>query len=918
MVSVDNPRTVYSGIPSIRLSRLKVPVLPRSHITRRALFQQLIDSLDWRCVFVSASVGCGKSIMLAEWYQVVAAREGWTASWLSIDEQSMSQVSFWCYIRVALQDFWPELLKEVVAPSSPSDIQVFLSTLSNYILSHNDRRRDCLFFIDNLQCVSASTLSQLIDFIALDLPENIHVVLASDGFTFDGVDLSALEVACEITTEDLLLSLDETAELVHQIIGRRPGRDNVETLQDLTEGLVAGVRVGARLIDQSTPVDHETLAEGLCQHLNAFFVNRVFGTATHELEEFLLETSFLERLTVSLCDAMTGRRNSEYLLQMLAAKNLVAPCDSQSHWFKYHSLLLIWLRSRALPLNINITRELNFRASEWFERNNMPAEAAKHMLLAGDYKLFEQLTSSSSFSRPANSGGYQSWLLRNDACNITRSPYLSLLATWAYVICGRPQDALSWLKIFESIFDGLPANNPAASSTSDALPEDFDEEAVCFNVACVRMKCVSLMGEHSKTISMVEEFLGQHERQMDASLRCMTIHTLAESQERTGRLEEAQERYLEAEAVASLAGLQFYIYFIRYLYGIIQYLFGRLRTVENHCYRALRDCPEDLPPYGALYCLLARAQLETGRIEQAEVSLKRAVKRLSSIRNLDLLGEAYTTQAFLLCAQERWDEAYERIVQTVLMAENSFMARGAIYPIYVAQAQIALMRHNTADARVAERKLSEQVSSEDLINVLPLNTIQAQLLALSGEENEACARFARIARQALAAHLNYYAVEPMLFEAVLHYRMKRKGSALACFREALALGSSCGFLSSFANHREMLRPLLNEVLNVRKVDSSLRNYARGLQAAFEKRDVLRRRNLALTEPPTIKHELGLTRREIEVTHLLNTGMTRSEISEALNISINTTKTHINAIFAKLGVSSRQEVAQLYEGEISPS
>ena len=56
------------------------------------------------------------------------------------------------------------------------------------------------------------------------------------------------------------------------------------------------------------------------------------------------------------------------------------------------------------------------------------------------------------------------------------------------------------------------------------------------------------------------------------------------------------------------------------------------------------------------------------------------------------------------------------------------------------------------------------------------------------------------------------------------------------------------------------------------------------------------------EPPT------LTRREQDVLSLAAQGASDKEIAEALTISLNTVKTHIRNILAKLQVSSRQEAA----------
>ncbi len=58
------------------------------------------------------------------------------------------------------------------------------------------------------------------------------------------------------------------------------------------------------------------------------------------------------------------------------------------------------------------------------------------------------------------------------------------------------------------------------------------------------------------------------------------------------------------------------------------------------------------------------------------------------------------------------------------------------------------------------------------------------------------------------------------------------------------------------------------------------------------------RGLLLAEP--------LTEREREVLQLLHSALTRYEISEELFVTLNTVKSHIGAIYRKLGVTARRD------------
>jgi len=63
----------------------------------------------------------------------------------------------------------------------------------------------------------------------------------------------------------------------------------------------------------------------------------------------------------------------------------------------------------------------------------------------------------------------------------------------------------------------------------------------------------------------------------------------------------------------------------------------------------------------------------------------------------------------------------------------------------------------------------------------------------------------------------------------------------------------------------------------------------------------------------LQHDLGpdLSAREREVLELVAKGLTNTQIAEALSVSENTVKFHLQNIFQKLGVSNRTEAAAYY-------
>jgi DNA-binding CsgD family transcriptional regulator len=57
--------------------------------------------------------------------------------------------------------------------------------------------------------------------------------------------------------------------------------------------------------------------------------------------------------------------------------------------------------------------------------------------------------------------------------------------------------------------------------------------------------------------------------------------------------------------------------------------------------------------------------------------------------------------------------------------------------------------------------------------------------------------------------------------------------------------------------------------------------------------------------------VALTPRELEVLHLISSGVTNAEAARRLQISIHAVKFHLAAIYSRLGVSNRTEAAVAY-------
>jgi LuxR family maltose regulon positive regulatory protein len=118
-----------------------------------------------------------------------------------------------------------------------------------------------------------------------------------------------------------------------------------------------------------------------------YVVSEVIERQPAHIQEFLLKTGFLRRLTASLCDAVTGRDDGRDSLNHLEAANLfLTSLDNRREWYRYHHLFRDLLRAQLREeVGAEGTKELHGRAAAWYAQNGFTDDAVRHYLAAEDY-----------------------------------------------------------------------------------------------------------------------------------------------------------------------------------------------------------------------------------------------------------------------------------------------------------------------------------------------------------------------------------------------------------------------------------------------------------------------------------------------------------------------------------------------------
>ncbi|MCA9914960.1 MAG: helix-turn-helix transcriptional regulator, partial [Anaerolineae bacterium] len=153
-----------------------------------------------------------------------------------------------------------------------------------------------------------------------------------------------------------------------------------------TEGWIAGLQLAA-ISMQGQPDPHTFVQSFTGSHrfIVDYLVDEVLNQQPDPVRDFLFQTSILDRLSASLCDAVTGRDDGQAMLEQLERNNmLIVPLDNQRQWYRYHHLFAEVLQTyahKADPNNISVWQK---RASLWCEQNGFRSDAIHYAFTAGD------------------------------------------------------------------------------------------------------------------------------------------------------------------------------------------------------------------------------------------------------------------------------------------------------------------------------------------------------------------------------------------------------------------------------------------------------------------------------------------------------------------------------------------------------
>lgn len=898
---LSNADTTRLHVQADLLATKLIPPRPRAGaIARPRLLARLDEIPRCRLTLLSAPAGSGKTTILGEWL----ARQDSPVAWVGLDEGDDDPFYFWLYVATALEATCPgatgpalALLRAPQAPPLRSVVTTLLNALSAV-------ESTLVLVLDDYHTITSQAAHDLLAYATDHLPAQVHLVLTSrNDPPLPLARLRARGELLELRAADLRFSQEEAAGFLAETMGLHLTPEQVALLEARTEGWIAGLQLAAlSLRGQRDTEAFLASFGGSHRYIADYLTDEVLGQLPSHLRGFLLRTSLLGQLSAPLCDAVTGRSDSNELLAYLEQANLfLIPLDDERRWLRYHALFSEALRQRLRETFPGEIAGLHERASAWFEREGMLQQAMTHALAAGALDSAASLAERLAM-RYWKQGSIGAACVLLDSVPgevMSRRPMLYLLRSWTNLVAGRFVAGQRWLDESERILSGLGEddfNNEHERDTLRgallAIQATVARASGAFEEArALSYRALAVVPEDEPTWRLIAELnLGQITGllgEVDAAREAFT---------EVARLsEEGEDDFGTHMAIVGLSG--------------VEEDAGHLRLAGDICRRGLlryRQQGRDYSPAsGYLTMALAMLAYEWNQLDEAERLARESME-------LGRVGEVFDVRYNGLIALARIQQArgqQRAALDTALEAERLTKETSLVGLNISADTWTVQLRLGQGDlapvARWVRAKLATPEAQNHQLPVWgPLALLPHALVSL-GRAAEAVPILESYIATAEQRGQVTVLIRMLALQALALHATGNTESSMAALERALCLAEPEGYIRSLLDLGARMTTLLRQFSTERRETPVSQEYLAALLKAGDE---------AAGEPREAEPLVEcLSERETEVLRLLAAGAANQEIAETLVVSIHTVKTHVAHILAKVQAGNRtQAVARARE------
>jgi LuxR family maltose regulon positive regulatory protein len=860
-------------------TKLYIPPVRPELVPRPRLIERLnVGACSSRkLTLISAPAGFGKTTLVSAWLSGLEQ----PPAWLSLDAGDNDPVRFLSYVIAALQTILPgvgEAALALLRSPQPAPLESVLTVLINELCAapgmSDAARHAIILALDDYHEIDAAAIHDAMTFLIDNLPPRLHLIIVTRADPPLALPRwRSRGQMVEVRADDLRFTFDETALLLNKVVGLNLSREKIAALEARTEGWIAGLHM-ASLSLRGRPAQRVSQLiqafSGSQHYILDYLLEEILEQQPGEVQSFLLQTSILDRLTGSLCDALTGQRNGQATLARLDKANLfLVPLDDERHWYRYHHLFADLLRHQLQSSQFRLIPELHQRASHWHAQHRYTDQAIQHALAAEDWPHAISLMDRASqiARRNGEFAKVQSWVKSLPELPILTNPRLCIAYAWAVSITGQFDEAEKVLARIEPTIQGDPV---------------LRVEWLAAQIFTARSKAHML-----QAIEYAQQALKLPETQ-NPQVRGPLLMSLSITYRNLGKPGAAAASAAEAIHWAEQNGEWHARAFLLGLLGLAQAAQGNLHLAFETYQQAVREQP-GVPGWaggGFAQVGLAALYYEWDQLDRANEYAQQGLEYSQLTGHGEIEMNCLRQLSYICQAQGDAQGAREALVQATHVIRKHHLPN-TLAPAY---AHIALAQADLPGASRWMEQVQDESGASIHYSVHPLE--RAKLALAQGDKAAAAAMLAERYETATRDNIRYAQIEIRILQALA---INDKEQSLAYLSEALTMAQPEGFVRIFVDQGKALLPLLRDAAQ-RGITPDY--VARLLRAFIETSGAVPVTQQALIEP--------LSERELEVLRLVATGKSNRQVADELILATGTVKKHLNNIYGKLQVNNRTQ------------
>lgn len=871
--------------PHIRAGKFLAPAGLPGQLERSALLARLKQHEGVRLILINACAGYGKTTLLQQ-YREQCLSEGLRVLWCTLDAadndparltsvlvKGLLEIGLTAHSDIPSEDAPPAqrehwLLEQIAASDTP-----FTLLLDEFEALHNPLAFE--FFQHLLKA----------------LPPRATLAIATR--TMPTINLGRLRARgelVEIGIDELRLSAEESACYLQEKRQLALGPTEIDGLHERTEGWITGLYLASLSLQRhSDPGAFIASFNGSNPALAEYFAEDVLARQTEQCQQFLLQTGVLDQFCAALCDAISGRTDSQSMLESLERANLfLLATDDERWWFRYHNLFADFLRHTLKQRLPAAFEQLNRDAARWYFANGRPVEALEHLFSA--HAEDEAATQLELHVDTLVENGHASllmrWLSRIPGDIRDLHPGLAVAYAWALLHARRHKDALEALE-----------RPPLAGQHHYVHP------------------LLLLIGDRVEEARVASADMLQRLTPRDATKYRFTAFVQATCLFYTGRYDEARQILGSTDLREAQRESPYLRDVTDALEAMLDLTQGQLDNASARVCTAVRRSREQLggtPPVGfpilqTIHCVVL---YETDALDEAQRRLDELLPYARDHAAPDSLITVHVLLAriaYLQGDRPAWLRHLADLDQLGQVAGSSRILCSA----WLERARVATLenRLDTADhaMRAADQLRDwEQPGVTLSANDVDTPFITRQRLSIAKGDDTAKDALRQAIDEALHRHQHRRVLKLRLLLTLALDGVKRHKEALEQLTVALRFASHVGFVRTFLDEG----PPMAAVLERWSVTYHGQEDALGIRAGFVALLVQGNSNHKSEPDVEMEPQTSLSTRELQVVRLLALGYRNREIAEKMFLSELTVKSHLRKINIKLGAGGRTEAVSI--------